>query len=96
MSNIEREVLAAALLGYWGRPRNGQHGPADWTPRQYEVMAEALEASGLPDQLRGAVKELRALFEEADYQAQREYPTPERLREALLRADAWLTANGGQ
>jgi C1A family cysteine protease len=45
---------------------------------------------------RGAVKELRALFEEADYQAQREYPTPERLREALLRADAWLTANGGQ
>jgi acetylornithine/succinyldiaminopimelate/putrescine aminotransferase len=45
---------------------------------------------------QGAVKELRALFEEADYQAQREYPTPERLREALLRADAWLTANGGQ
>jgi hypothetical protein len=53
MSNIEREVLAAALLGYWGRPRNGQHGPADWTPRQYEVMAEALRSPGLPDNFGG-------------------------------------------
>jgi hypothetical protein len=61
MSNIEREVLAAALLGYWGRPRNGQHGPVDWTPRQYEVMAEALKASGLPEQLRGAVSTLTSV-----------------------------------
>lgn len=46
------------------------------------------------DQLAGAVRELRALMEAADEEARSQYEAPARLREAILRADRWLTASG--
>jgi hypothetical protein len=93
MSNIEHPKRLWAI----------QTRPGNWSYAGLEATAKDCRLRGLVvveyapvTDTPGAVKELRALFEEADYQAQREYPTPERLREALLRADAWLTANGGQ
>jgi hypothetical protein len=91
------------VVEHWACPRHPDtfarvkwNGGALWCHECKRDIPDAIKVVVvLAEQHAGAVEELRALLHAADEEARSQFEPPDRLREAILRADAWLTANGG-